>query len=33
MSFTEVEAAEAKFWKPRVIVLGDKNAVASERGT
>jgi aspartate 1-decarboxylase len=32
MSFTEVESAEAKFWKPRVIVLGEKNAVASERG-
>ena len=32
MSFTEVEAAEAKFWKPRVIVLGEKNAIVSERG-
>jgi aspartate 1-decarboxylase len=32
MSFTEVESAEAKFWKPHVIVLGDKNAIASERG-
>src|ERR1044071_3225143 len=27
MSFTEVEFAEAKFWKPRVIVLGEKNAI------
>jgi aspartate 1-decarboxylase len=32
MSFTETEANEAKFWKPRVIVLGEKNAVISERG-
>jgi aspartate 1-decarboxylase len=32
MSFTEVEYEEAKSWKPRVIVLGEKNAVVSERG-
>jgi aspartate 1-decarboxylase len=32
MSFTQVEAGEAKFWKPHVIVLGDKNAIVSERG-
>jgi aspartate 1-decarboxylase len=32
MSFTEVDALEAKFWKPQVIVLGEKNAVVSERG-
>ncbi len=32
MSFTEVETAEAKFWKPHVIVLGDKNVIVSERG-
>ena len=32
MSFTEVEFEEAKSWKPRVIVLGEKNAVVSERG-
>jgi aspartate 1-decarboxylase len=32
MSFTEVEAAQAKTWKPQVIVLGEKNAVVSERG-
>ena len=32
MSFTEVEIAEAKFWKPRVIVLGEKNAIVTERG-
>jgi aspartate 1-decarboxylase len=32
MSFTEVEAAQAKSWKPQVIVLGEENAVVSERG-
>jgi aspartate 1-decarboxylase len=32
MSFTEVEAAKAKSWKPRVIVLGEKNQVVSRRG-
>ena len=32
MSFTEVDAAKAKSWKPQVIVLGKKNAVVSERG-
>lgn len=32
MSFTEAEAAEAKFWKPRVIVLGEGNAIINERG-
>jgi aspartate 1-decarboxylase len=32
MSFTEIEAAEAKFWKPQVIVLGEKNAIIDERG-
>jgi len=32
MSFTEVEAAKAKLWKPRVIVLGEKNRVVSGRG-
>jgi aspartate 1-decarboxylase len=32
MSFTEVPASEAKSWKPQVIVLGEKNAVISERG-
>ena len=31
MSFTEVDAAQAKSWKPRIIVLGEKNAVLSER--
>lgn len=32
MSFTEVEASEAKSWKPRVIVLGEENAIVNERG-
>ncbi len=32
MSFTEVEAGEARSWKPRVIVLGDKNGIVNERG-
>jgi aspartate 1-decarboxylase len=32
MSFTEVEMAEGKFWKPHVIVLGEKNAIVDERG-
>jgi aspartate 1-decarboxylase len=32
MSFTEVDTAEAKFWKPRVIVLGEKNEIVNERG-
>lgn len=32
MSFTETDAVEAKFWKPRVIVLGEGNAIVNERG-
>jgi aspartate 1-decarboxylase len=32
MSFTEVEGGEAKFWKPIVIVLGEKNSIVAERG-
>ena len=32
MSFTEVDASEAKFWKPQLIVLGEKNAIIDERG-
>ena len=32
MSFTEVEAAKAKHWKPRVIVLGAQNTIIHERG-
>jgi aspartate 1-decarboxylase len=33
MSFTEVNLPEAKFWKPHVIVLGEKNQIVTERGT
>lgn len=32
MSFTEIEADEAKFWKPHVVVLNEKNEIVSERG-
>ena len=32
MSFTEIEADEAKFWKPQIIVLGEKNQIVAERG-
>lgn len=32
MSFTEVQVAEAKFWKPQVVVLGENNAIVTERG-
>jgi len=32
MSFTEVPASEAQSWKPQVIVLGEENAIVSERG-
>jgi len=32
MSFTEIEVAEAKLWKPRVLVLGERNAIVDERG-
>lgn len=32
MSFTEVDAEQAKFWKPHVIVLGEKNEIVDERG-
>ena len=32
MSFTEIDSHEAISWKPRVIVLGDNNAIVSERG-
>jgi aspartate 1-decarboxylase len=33
MSFTEIDVTHAKFWKPRVLVLGEKNVIVSERGT
>ena len=32
MSFSEVDSAKAKKWKPRVIVLGAKNKILNERG-
>ncbi len=32
MSFTMVEAALARGWEPRVIVLGDNNGVVNARG-
>ncbi len=32
MSFTDVPAAKANKWQPRVIVLGAKNKVINERG-
>jgi aspartate 1-decarboxylase len=32
MSFTQIEAEEAKNWKPSVVVLGAGNAVVIERG-
>lgn len=32
MSFTEVATAQAAGWQPRVIVLGEKNAVINARG-
>jgi len=33
MSFTEIDVTHAKFWKPRVLVLGEKNVIVNERGT
>jgi aspartate 1-decarboxylase len=32
MSYTEVDVALAKKWEPRVLVLGEKNAITQERG-
>jgi aspartate 1-decarboxylase len=32
MSYTTAEAALAKRWQPRVIVLGENNAIVQERG-
>ncbi len=32
MSFAVVEDGEARGWKPRVIVLGEQNAIIDERG-
>lgn len=33
MSFTEMDAALAAGWQPRVIVLGPGNTIVNERGT
>ena len=33
MSFASLEAEEAAAWQPRVIVLGENNAILNERGT
>ena len=32
MSFAKMEIDAAQNWKPRVIVLGEKNRVLAERG-
>lgn len=32
MSFTEATSEEAKFWKPKVIVLGPGNKIINEHG-
>ena len=32
MSYTEMEVSLAKTWTPRVIVLGERNAVTAARG-
>lgn len=32
MSFTFVDQREAPAWRPRVLVLGDGNAIINERG-
>ena len=32
MSYTEVDAAKATGWQPRVIVLDEKNLIVNERG-
>ncbi len=32
MSYTWIDEAQAKDWHPKVLVLGKKNAVVSERG-
>ena len=32
MSFTTLEETEAAHWAPRVIVLGEKNAIINHRG-
>ena len=32
MSFAWIDSAEAPIWQPRIIVLGDGNAITRERG-
>jgi aspartate 1-decarboxylase len=32
MSFTEADDKEAKFWKPKVVVLGQNNVIVNEHG-
>ena len=32
MSFAWLEEEEAKHWQPRVVVLGERNEIVSERG-
>jgi aspartate 1-decarboxylase len=32
MSFALLDAAEAKQWQPRVLVLGERNEIINERG-
>jgi aspartate 1-decarboxylase len=31
MSFTQIHASKARSWKPRVILLGNKNAIINQR--
>ena len=33
MSFTQIDSEKAKTWEPRVIVLGEGNAIRHKRGT
>jgi len=33
MSFTQIDSEKAKTWEPRVVVLGEANAIRHERGT
>ena len=32
MSYTSVDEYQAKHWQPRVIVMGEKNTIANQRG-
>ena len=33
MSYTSIDDAQAKAWKPRILVLGKRNSIVEERGT